>query len=238
MSNKAFQFKEFQVEQDRCAMKIGTDGVLLGAWVDVPEHINSILDIGTGTGIIALQLAQRSDAEIIDALEIAPQAFEQAVENFENSPWADRLYCYHASLQEFVNEVDDKYDLIISNPPYFNDTFKDLDKQRALARHTKELSFKELLEGVAKVLAIDGTAAFIIPYKEEKTFLELAQKTNLLPAKISRYRGNIKSELKRSLIQLKNQPATLIQEEFFLEHSRHEYSDHYKNLVKDFYLKL
>jgi len=238
MSNKAFQFKEFQVEQDRCAMKIGTDGVLLGAWVELPEHINSVLDIGTGTGIIALQLAQRSEAEVIDALEIEPQAFEQAVENFENSQWSDRLYCYHASLQEFVNEVDDKYDLIISNPPYYNDTFKELDKQRALARHTEELSFKELLEGVAKVLAIDGTAAFIIPYKEEKTFLELAKMTNLFPSKISRYRGNIKSELKRSLIQLINQPATLIEEEFFLEHSRHEYSDHYKNLVKDFYIKL
>ena len=97
---------------------------------------------------------------------------------------------------------------------------------------------QELLEGVAKVLAIDGTAAFIIPYKEEKTFLEIAKMTNLFPSRISRYRGNIKSELKRSLIQLINQPATLIEEEFFLEHSRHEYSDHYKNLVKDFYIKL
>ena len=126
MSNKAFQFKEFIVAQDRCAMKIGTDGVLLGAWVDVPEHINSILDIGTGTGLIALQLAQRSDAEIIDALEIEPQAFEQAVENFENSPWSDRLFCYHASFQNFVSEIDDKYDLIVSNPPFFNDTFKDI----------------------------------------------------------------------------------------------------------------
>lgn len=238
MSHKGFQFKEFKVEQDRCAMKIGTDGVLLGAWVDVPEHINSILDIGTGTGIIALQLAQRSDAEVIDALEIEPQAFEQAVENFENSLWADRLYCYHASLQEFVSEIDEKYDLIISNPPYFNDTFKDLEKQRALARHTQELTFKELLEGVAKVLAIDGTVAFIIPYKEEISFLELAQNVNLFPSKISRYRGNINSELKRSLIQLKNEPHALVQEEFFLEHSRHEYSDHYKSLVKDFYLKL
>ena len=119
-----------------------------------------------------------------------------------------------------------------------NDTFKELGKQRALARHTEELTFKELLEGAAKVLAIDGIAAFIIPYKEEIDFLELAQNTNLFPSKISRYRGNINSELKRSLIQLKNEPHKLVEEEFFLEHSRHEYSDHYKSLVKDFYLKL
>ena len=238
MSKKAFQFKEFTVEQDRCAMKIGTDGVLLGAWVDIPEDVNSILDIGTGTGIIALQLAQRSQAEVIDALEIEAGAFEQAVGNFENSEWADRLYCYHASLQEFVGAMDEKYDLIISNPPYYNDTFKDLNKKRALARHTEELSFKELLSGISQILNLEGTAAFIIPYKEEEHFISLAKNIKLFPSKISRYSGNLNSELKRSLIQLKHQETPLIQEEFFLEHSRHEYSDHYKNLVKDFYLKL
>lgn len=238
MSNSTFQFKEFKVEQDRCAMKVGTDGVLLGAWAGITDRVNSILDIGTGTGVIALQLAQRSDADVIDALEIEPRAYEQAVENFENSQWADRLFCYHASLQEFVNEIDEKYDLIISNPPYFNDTFKDLDKERALARHTKGLSFSDLLEGVSKVMALDGTAAFIIPYKVESLFLELAKKRNLFPARISRYRGNKNSDLKRSLIELKNKVVTPIQEEFFLEHSRHEYTDHYKNLVKGFYLKL
>ena len=238
MSGSTFQFKEFKVKQDRCAMKVGTDGVLLGAWADIPEHVNSILDIGTGTGVIALQLAQRSDASIIDALEIEPQAFEQAVENFENSQWADRLYCYHASLQEFVKEIDEKYDLIISNPPYFNDTFKDLDKQRALARHTQELPFNELLEGVSKIMSADGSAAFIIPFKEEANFLELAKIKNLFPVRISRYRGNAKSDLIRSLVELKNKVTTTTQDEFFLEHSRHEYTDHYKSLVKDFYLKL
>ena len=238
MSDSTFHFKEFKVNQDHCAMKVGTDGVLLGAWTEIDAHINSILDIGTGTGLIALQMAQRSAAQTIDALEIEPMAFEQAVENFENSQWADRLFCYHASLQEFVNEIDEKYDLIISNPPYFNDTFKDLDKQRALARHTQELSFNDLLDGVSKLLTNDGKAAFIIPFKEEANFLELAKIRNLFPVRISRYRGNENSDLKRSLVELKNEVTTPISEEFFIEHSRHEYSDHYKNLVKDFYLKM
>jgi tRNA1Val (adenine37-N6)-methyltransferase len=238
MSNTTFQFKEFKVEQDRCAMKVGTDGVLLGAWVEVLDEVNSILDIGTGTGVIALQLAQRSEAEVIDAIEIEANAFEQAVDNFENSEWADRLYCYHASLQDFAGEMDEKYDLIVSNPPYYNDTFKDLDKKRALARHTEGLSFEALLSGIAKLLSDDGTAAFIIPHKEENNFLELGKKMKLYPSKISRYSGHLNSELKRSLVQLKNQETTLIEETFFLEHSRHKYSDHYKNLVKDFYLKL
>ena len=121
-----FHFKEFSVAHDKCAMKIGTDAVLLGAWVEC-EQANSILDIGTGTGIIALQMAQRSFAELIDAIEIEGNAYEQAVENFEQSIWGDRLFCYHASLQEFVEEMDEKYDLIISNPPFYTSTFKEKD---------------------------------------------------------------------------------------------------------------
>ena len=110
-------------------MKIGTDGVLLGAWTSIEHNPNSILDIGTGTGVIALQLAQRSEAGLIDALEIDENAYEQAVENFESSPWNDRLFCYHISLNEFTNEVDDKYDLITSNPPFYNDDFERIVKQ-------------------------------------------------------------------------------------------------------------
>lgn len=129
MSDKAFKFKEFIVNQDKCAMKIGTDGVLLGAWTSLNHEPNSILDIGSGTGIIALQLAQRSDAETIDALEIDDNAYEQSVENFENSDWGDRLFCYHASLEEYAQEVDDKYDLIVSNPPFILTIFKQIINQ-------------------------------------------------------------------------------------------------------------
>ena len=118
MNKQPFQFKQFKVNQDRCAMKVGTDGVLLGAWVDINTNTKSILDIGTGTGIIALMAAQRSNVQTIDALEIDDEAYEQAVDNFENSDWGDRLFCYHASFQEFVSEIDEQYDLLISNPPF------------------------------------------------------------------------------------------------------------------------
>ena len=111
--SKPFKFKEFTVYQDRCAMKIGTDGVLLGAWASVEHNPYNVLDIGSGTGILSLMIAQRSNVEQIEAIEIDDDAFEQCVENFENSPWADRLFCFHASLMEYIEAVDEKFDIII-----------------------------------------------------------------------------------------------------------------------------
>ena len=121
-----FKFKEFTVSQDQCAMKIGTDGVLLGAWTSIAHLPNTILDIGSGTGILALMLAQRSTAETIDALEIDENAHAQSVENFEASPWGDRLFCYHAAFLEYVSGIDEEYDLIISNPPFYSENFESI----------------------------------------------------------------------------------------------------------------
>ena len=137
-----FQFKQFSIEQDRCAMKVGTDGVLLGAWTPLINNPFSILDIGAGTGLIALMLAQRSQAEQIDAIEIDADAYEQCVENFENSPWNDRLYCYHAGLDEFVDEVEELFDVIVSNPPFYTDEFKSGDEKRDSARFEDALPLK------------------------------------------------------------------------------------------------
>jgi len=238
MSKKPFQFKEFTIHQDKTAMKVGTDGVLLGAWVDISDQPNSILDIGTGTGLIALQLAQRSDCELIDALEIEPNAYEQAVDNFENSGWSDRLFCYHASVQEFTAEMEEKYDLIISNPPFYNDTFKKVEQKRAIARHTKTLTFNELLSATAKLLSTNGSCAFIIPFHEEKKFMEIAKESKLYPSKITRVRGNINTEFKRTLIQLNFLNTTPKIDKLAIEIERHVYTDAYQYLVKDFYLKM
>src|SRR6056297_680625 len=165
MSEKAFQFKEFSIEQDRCAMKIGTDGVLLGAWSSLEHEPDSILDIGTGTGLIALMLAQRSPALLIDALEIDEDAYEQAVDNFEQSNWGDRLFCYHAAFDEFVEEMEDeeKYELIISNPPFYAEDYTSENASRNKARFAEALPFSELLEGVSKLLHPQGEFSTIIP---------------------------------------------------------------------------
>ncbi|WP_452597718.1 tRNA1(Val) (adenine(37)-N6)-methyltransferase [Pontimicrobium sp. MEBiC01747] len=238
MSKMPFKFKQFEVNQDQCAMKIGTDGVLLGAWATIKNKPFSVLDIGAGTGIIGLMLAQRSDAEIIDALEIDELAYEQCVDNFEASPWGDRLFCYHADLAEFTEEIDDKYDLIISNPPFYSEDFKTDNTQRDLARFTDAMPFEHLVDSASKLLAEQGSFCTIIPFKEEAHFITLASKVNLHVNTILRVRGNAQTELKRSLIELSFNKSTIKSSELTIETARHEYTEDYINLTKDFYLKM
>ena len=238
MANKPFNFKQFTVAQERCAMKIGTDGVLLGAWVSIENSPQSILDIGAGTGVISLQLAQRSLAETIDAIEIDNDAYEQCTENFENSPWADRLFCYHASIQEFVSEIEETYDLIISNPPFYSENFKSENSARDIARFTDALPFDHLAISAAHLLSENGTFAVILPKKEETHFIEIAAKSKLFPKRICTVKGTPTSEEKRSLLEFtfqKNNPSL---ETLVLETKRHLYTKEYRDLVKDFYLKM
>lgn len=234
-----FSFKQFSVDQDRCAMKIGTDGVLLGAWTPIENNPFSILDIGTGTGIIALMLAQRSHAEQIDALEIDEDAYEQATDNFENSPWNDRLFCFHAGLDEFVEEPEDEYDLIISNPPFYSEDYKSENEQRDLARFQDAMPFEDLIEAAALLLSENGIFSVIIPFKEEENFMALAKEYELYPIKITRVKGTPSSDIKRSLLAFgRNETATVLTDELIIETARHIYTPEYIELTKDFYLKM
>jgi tRNA1Val (adenine37-N6)-methyltransferase len=234
-----FQFKQFSVDQDRCAMKIGTDGVLLGAWAPIENNPFSILDIGTGTGIIALMLSQRSNAQQIDALEIDDEAYEQATDNFENSPWSDRLFCFHAGLDEFIEEPEDEYDLIVSNPPFYTDDYKSDNSQRDLARFADAMPFEDLIETASMFLTENGIFAVIIPFKEEENFIALAEECELYPLKITRVKGTPTTEIKRSLLAFsRNKKNDFLIDELVIETARHIYTAEYIELTKDFYLKM
>jgi tRNA1Val (adenine37-N6)-methyltransferase len=234
-----FQFKQFTVQQDQCAMKIGTDGVLLGAWCPTENNPNTILDIGSGTGILTLILAQRTNAEQIDAIEIEEKAYEQCVENFESSPWSDRLFCFHAGLDEFVAEPEDEYDLIISNPPFYSENFKSENQERDLARFEVALPFEDLIEAANLLLSENGIFAVIIPFKEEERFFTLCEEVDLFPIKVTRVRGNAKTPIIRSLLAFKRfELPVLTADEVIIEINRHEYTKEYIELTKDFYLKM
>ena len=252
--SKPFQFKDFSVDQDRCAMKIGTDGVLLGAWTPIEHHPFSILDIGAGTGVLALMLAQRSSAQVIDGLEIDADAYEQCVSNFENSPWSDRLFCYHASLKELVEDlsvnnaaIEDRYDLIISNPPFHEPIMpseflqkekKFMSDARKVARFQDALPFDHLVESVSKLLSEQGSFSVVIPFTEETSFIHLASKAKLFPNRILYVRGTPTSEIKRSMIAFSFRETEIDMKELTIETSRHQYTSDYINLTKDFYLKM
>jgi tRNA1Val (adenine37-N6)-methyltransferase len=233
-----FNFKQFHVNQDRCAMKIGTDGVLLGAWTPIINNPYNVLDIGAGTGILSLMLAQRSNATQIDAIEIDEDAYEQCVENFETSPWGDKLFCFHAGLDEFVDEPEDEYDLIISNPPFYAEDFKTDNSQRDMARFQDAMPFEELIEAAALLLSNNGIFSVIIPFKEEEKIVSMCKELDLFPFKITRVKGTPTSEIKRSLLAFSRIDQNPLIDELTIEISRHHYTTEYIDLTKDFYLKM
>ena len=222
-------------------MKIGTDGVLLGAWCSLKYNTNKILDIGSGTGVISLMLAQRFNNTTIDSVEIENNAYEQSVENFERSVWADRLFCFHSTFQDFAKERKEDgetYDLIISNPPFYTDNVKNNNRARNKARSTSFLSFVELISGVSKILSNQGEFTTIIPFKEEAKFIEISKQNNLFLNKICRVKGNNNSDIKRSLLTFSFYKKQLDENNLIIETSRHLYTDEYINLTKNFYIKM
>jgi tRNA1Val (adenine37-N6)-methyltransferase len=236
-----FQFKQFTIKQERAAMKVGTDGVLLGAWAPLINNPYNILDIGSGTGLISLMLAQRSTAEHIDAIEIDEKAYEECVDNFENSPWGDRVFCYHADLEEFTDELfeeEEEYDLIVSNPPFYSENYSSGDEKRDQARFQEALPFDMLIECSQALLSENGIFAVIIPFKEEENFIQLCASVNLFPLKITRVKGNVNTDIKRSLLAFTRIEQLPLIDELTIEIDRHLYTDEYINLTKDFYLKM
>lgn len=229
-----FRLKEFTVEQSRSAMKVGTDAMILGSWTRV-EEAETILDIGTGTGILALMLAQRSEAFTIDAVEIDADAYEEAVTNFENSPWGDRLFCYHASLQAFAQEMDDTYDLIVCNPPYFSPSEIESYTGRNVARQTHLLNHLTLIKNTVQLLSESGSCAFSLPYESEAFFIELAQSQNLFLQRRLRMKDRENSDMVRSFLQFGKTVKPLEDEILILKNTDSTYSSQFIELTIDFY---
>ena len=222
-------------------MKVGTDGILLGAWVNVSENAQ-ILDIGTGTGLLALMMAQRSPLSNIDAVEIDDDAYGQARENIENSPWGDRINIFHESIQDFANNCSKQYDLIISNPPFFEKASKSLQKSRNLARHSDSLSQTDILQIASQLLQPNGHLAVIYPTDLADNFLNKAKDFHLFCDRKAYVKPTPKTTIKRILLELSstlssNQRQTQ-ESVLIVEERKHIYTQEYINLVQDFYLNL
>lgn len=233
MSN--FKFKQFEVAQDKSAMKIGTDGVLLGAWSDL-ENSRDILDIGCGTGLICLMAAQRNPTALITGIELELNAFNQATENCNKSKWSNRISIIHSSFQSF--KLSSKFDLIISNPPFFSGSTKSEYLERNLARNTDTLTFKYLIEKSKTLLNKNGKFIVIIPFSSKNQFCNLAKNNNLFLNKICFIKGSISSPTKRVMMDFSFTKSEIIKQKLTIEFKRHQYTNEYIDLCKDFYLKM
>lgn len=239
MASPCFRFKQFAVYHDRCAMKVGTDGVLLGAWTSVTQG-KRVLDVGTGSGLIALMLAQRNILADITAIDVDTDAFEQARENVSASPFKDRIEVKNISFQDFVKQTSEKFDVIVCNPPFFVNSLLSPDKHRSRARHANLLSIEDLLSLGRKIISAKGIFSLIYPFERkhflEKTISETAwivrRQTYVLPKP--------NSFPKRLLVELSMDysDSKVFHDYLVIEYQRHHYSEEFIRLVKDFYLYL
>lgn len=239
----SFDFKQFRIEQDRCAMKVGTDGMLLGAWA---EGGRRILDIGTGTGLIALMMAQRFADAVVTAIDIDEEACRQARENALASPFANRVAVVHSSAQSFSVDFLEKslknnsilrFDSIVSNPPFFEQSLKNPDNRKAIARHTDSLPFAELFESVSRLLSNDGVFSVIIPSEKLESFTSNAYLSGFYISRQCFVKTTSKKPAKRCLLTFKKHlPNSVEKSEIFLQNSDGTRSESYRNLTKDFYL--
>jgi tRNA1Val (adenine37-N6)-methyltransferase len=233
MGNSWFQFQEFRVEQDQCAMKISTDAVLLGA-LATATNPQKILDVGTGTGVIALMLAQRFAGADIQAVELDHLAAYQARYNFENSPFAGRLVLWEGRFQDF--QILQKFDLIVSNPPYFPDHLKSPDAQRNLALHTDGLPFAALIHHVSMALASNGTFWVILPTRQMQDLEKIAQRYSLYPSQRFTVQDNPAKPIMREILGFEWQKNECMTNQIFLKEESGEFHGSYKALISGFLL--
>ena len=235
MSDSKFSFKQFDLHQELCAMKVGTDGVLLGAWTDVSSS-QQILDIGTGTGLIALMLAQRNVTAHITAIDIDEAAVEQAKENIAASPWKNRI---EVRQQDVCNFSSNRlFDTIVSNPPYFNQSLKGPDSQRNTARHTDSLDSSDLFKKVAEILHPEGRFSIIIPSDQTDEIIRIAATYGLHPSRQTDVITRPGLPPKRALLAFQKAEEICFKDELVIELERHVYSEDYIALTRDFYLKM
>ena len=234
MTNNYFSFKQFTIHQGKTAFKVGTDGVLLGASADL-TGVKRILDIGTGTGLIAIMLAQRCDAEIV-AIEPDYESFIQCRENVSLCRWKDRIEVENIPLQDYIDNVG--FDLIVTNPPYFSDSLKNSDPRKSASRHNDSLSNDELLKGASRLMAEGGRLQVIMPYAEGNIFIAEANEYGFFCNNILKIRPLPTSEIRRMVLTFSKQRLNPTEKFLTIEQgSRHEFTEDYKNLTKDFYLK-
>ena len=233
-----FQFKQFSIEQDKCTMKVGTDGVLLGAWADV-EDAQTVLDIGTGTGVIAIMLAQRATDATITGVEIDQEAYEQAKENMNNSPFADRLIAECSAIQDFAKLSRSTFDLIVSNPPFFSGGTFSANQDRLSVRHTVKLSHGDLLMAVQKLLTKTGKFCLILPYLEGLRFQEMAKNYHFFCTKVTEVRPKKDKAIERLLLQFEREEKKVLTNDIIIQHEeRNDWTEDYKELTGAFYLKM
>jgi tRNA1Val (adenine37-N6)-methyltransferase len=237
MSSKPFHFKRFSVAQDHSTHKVGTDGVLLGSWVNIREADKRMLDIGTGCGLIALMLAQRSRPGIhIDAIDIEERDVQQAIVNVAKSPWADKVFLWHVALQDFI--PPNQYDLIVSNPPFFVNSLKPPEEKRTRARHAQSLSFEDLVNHVVRLLSPQGRFAAVLPYTEANQFSALASGKNLFVLRQASFRARSTKPVERVLMEFCLENKSVEKSEFVLyEEGGDNWTEAYRSLTRDFYLK-